>query len=263
MNALVTGVSAAGGFVLGDGIEILVDRLGERRPLDRPWWRCPVCEAPAHRPRPRPRRPCPRRDVGDARRAAATGPHPLRPAVLAVVSAAVLGAFAARFGADVVLAAYAVFGLSMVAISAVDLERYIIPNRIIYPTLALLIPLLVVASAVDHRWGSLGRAAIAGAVAFTRLLRPPRDRPRGAWVSVTCAWPESSAWPSAGSARPRLRGLLRRLRPRRRHRDRHHRRHRRGPQDQDPLRALPGRRRRHVHRLGQPPRPTRCSTVAV
>jgi leader peptidase (prepilin peptidase)/N-methyltransferase len=83
-----------------------------------------------------------------------------------VVSAVVLGAFAARLGADVVLAAYAVFGLSMVAISAVDLERYIIPNYIVYPTLALLIPLLVVASAVDHRWGSLGRAAACGAIAF-------------------------------------------------------------------------------------------------
>jgi leader peptidase (prepilin peptidase)/N-methyltransferase len=82
------------------------------------------------------------------------------------VSAAVLGAFAARFGADVVLAAYAVFGLSMVAISAVDLERYIIPNHIVYPTLALLIPLFVLASAVDHRWDALGKAAACGAFAF-------------------------------------------------------------------------------------------------
>jgi leader peptidase (prepilin peptidase)/N-methyltransferase len=165
MDALVTGVSAAGGFVLGDGIEILVDRLGERRPLDRPWWRCPSCDAPATGLGLVPvarvlvrRRGCP--GCGEV------VTRPLRPALLAVVSAVVLGAFAARIGADVVLAAYAVFGLSMVAISAVDLERYIIPNRIVYPTLALLIPLFVVASAVDHRWGSLGRAAIAGAVAF-------------------------------------------------------------------------------------------------
>ncbi len=166
MDALVTGVSAAGGFVLGDGLEILVERLGERRPLDRPWWRCGACQQPATGLALVPvvrvlarRRGCPSCSV--------RGPYPRRPAVLALVGAAVLGAFGARFGADVVLAAYAVFGLSMVAISAVDLERYIIPNRIIYPTLALLIPLLVLASAVDHRWGSLGRAAICGAVAFS------------------------------------------------------------------------------------------------
>jgi leader peptidase (prepilin peptidase)/N-methyltransferase len=59
-----------------------------------------------------------------------------------------------------------VFGLSMVAISAVDLDRWIIPNHIVYPTLAVLIPLFVLSSAVDHQWGSLGRAAICGAVAF-------------------------------------------------------------------------------------------------
>jgi leader peptidase (prepilin peptidase) / N-methyltransferase len=165
MDALVTGVSAAGGFVLGDSLEILVDRLGERRPIDRPWWRCEACQAPASGLGLVPvirvvarRRGCPSCQV--------RGGHPLRPAVLAVVSAVVLGLFAAHFGADIVLAPYAVFGLSMVAISAVDLERWIIPNRIIYPTLALLIPLFALSSAVDHRWESLGKAAICGALAF-------------------------------------------------------------------------------------------------
>jgi leader peptidase (prepilin peptidase)/N-methyltransferase len=178
MSALVTGVSAAGGFVLGDGLEILVERLGERRPVDRPWWRCPQCQAPATGlglvPGARVlvrRRGCPACSVRVA--------HPLRPLVLAVVSALVLGGFAAHFGADVVLAPYAVFGLSMVAISAVDLERYIIPNRIIYPTLALMIPLFVLASAVDHRWDSLGRAAICGAVAFSGFFVLHVAVPRG------------------------------------------------------------------------------------
>jgi leader peptidase (prepilin peptidase) / N-methyltransferase len=178
VDALVTGVSAAGGFVLGDAVEVLVERLGERRPLDRPWWRCPACQTPAT-------------GVGlipvvrvVARRRGCRGcgvrpSHPVRPAVLAVVCAAVLGAFAARLGADVVLAAFAVLGVALVAISAVDLERFIIPNRIIYPTLALLVPLLVVASAVDHRWGSLARAAIAGGVAFCGFFALHLAVPRG------------------------------------------------------------------------------------
>jgi leader peptidase (prepilin peptidase) / N-methyltransferase len=169
VDALVTAVSAVGGLVLGDELEIVVDRLGQRQSLARPWWRCETCQAPARGLGLVPvARVVVRR--GGCPSCAAPVSHPLRPAVLAVVSALVLGGFAAHFGADVVLAAYAVFGLSMVAISAVDLERYIIPNHIIYPTLALLIPLFVVASAVDHRWGSLGRAAIAGAVAFIGFL---------------------------------------------------------------------------------------------
>ncbi len=178
MNALVTGVSAAGGLVLGDGIEILVHRLGERRPLDRPWWRCEVCEAP---PTGVGRVPVVR--IASRRRGCLSCGAPVkqwaRPAVLGAVSALVLAGFAARFGADVVLAAYAVFGLSMVAVSAVDFERWIIPNRIVYPTLALLLPLFVVASAVDHRWGSLGRAAASAAIAFAGFYVLHVAVPRG------------------------------------------------------------------------------------
>ena len=169
MDALVTGVSAAGGVILGDGLDVLVERLGSRRPVDRPWWRCASCGqgatglglVPVVRVLAR-REPC-----GSCGQVAE---HPGRPAVLAVVSGAVLGGFAVRFGADVALAAFAVFGLSLVAVSAVDLKRQIIPNRIIYPTLALLVPLLVLASAVDHQWGSLARAAIGGAASFVAFF---------------------------------------------------------------------------------------------
>ena len=178
MNALVTGVSAAGGLVLGDALEVLVERTGARRSLERPWWGCPTCgNAPAPgglvpvvRAKVR-RRPCPG--------CGAQTDHPARPAALAVAGAGVLGAFSVRIGADVSLAAYAVLGLALVAISAVDLERQIIPNRLVYPTLALMAPLLVVASAVDDRWGALGRAAIGGAGAFAAFYAIHVAVPRG------------------------------------------------------------------------------------
>jgi leader peptidase (prepilin peptidase)/N-methyltransferase len=105
--------------------------------------------------------------------------HRWRPAVLAVVSAVVLGSMAARIGADIALAPFAVWGLSLVAISAVDLERQIIPNRLVYPTLALVIPLLVLSSAVDDRWGALTRAAIAGFGAFATFYAIHVAVPRG------------------------------------------------------------------------------------
>ncbi len=63
--------------------------------------------------------------------------------------------------------------------SAVDLERFIIPNRLVYPTVFTVAPLLVVASAVDHRWGSLGRAAIAGALALAAFFAVHLAVPRG------------------------------------------------------------------------------------
>jgi leader peptidase (prepilin peptidase)/N-methyltransferase len=178
MHALVTGVSAGAGLLLGGELEIVVERLGERRPFDRPWWRCPSCATPY-----RGRGLVPvvnslflRRGCRSCRERVS---HPWRPVVLGVVTAVVLGGFAARLGDDVVLAAYAVFGLSLVAMSAVDLERQIIPNRLIYSTLALMVPLFVVAAAVDDRWGSLGRAAIAGAAAFVAFLAVHLAVPRG------------------------------------------------------------------------------------
>ncbi len=178
MHALVTGVSAGAGLLLGGELEIVVERLGERRPFDRPWWRCPSCATPY-----RGQGLVPvvnslflRRGCRSCRERVA---RPWRPALLGAVSAVVLGAFAARFGDDVVLAAYAVLGLSLVAMSAVDLERQIIPNRLVYGTLALLVPLFVLASAVDDRWGSLARAAIAGAVAFVGFLVVHLAVPRG------------------------------------------------------------------------------------
>ncbi len=105
--------------------------------------------------------------------------HPWRPAVLGVVSAVVLGAFAARIGDDIVLAAYVVFGLSMVAMSAVDFERQIIPNRLVYSTLVVMVPLFVLSSIVDDRWVSLERAAIGGAAAFVAFLIVHLVVPRG------------------------------------------------------------------------------------
>ncbi len=177
MDALVTGVSAAGGLLIGDRLELVVERVGARRSLERPWWTCPRCERPLGMAGAVPlvstmvRLHCPHCGEG--------APHAIRPLLLGIVSAAVLGGFAWRLGADAVLAPFALLGLGLVAMSAVDLERYIIPNRILYPTVALVAPLLVVASAVDSRWGSLGRAAIAAAVAFVAFLAVHLAVPHG------------------------------------------------------------------------------------
>jgi leader peptidase (prepilin peptidase) / N-methyltransferase len=178
MDALVTGVSAAGGLLLGDELEVLVERLGAHRPLDRPLWRCPSCSAPDRGWRLVPLvrsfvTPVACASCGQAR------PHRWRPLVLGVSSAAVLGGFAARIGADAALAAFAVLGLSLVALSAVDLERQIIPNRLLYPTLAVVTVLLVLASAADHRWQRLEWAAIAGSVAFAAFFVVHVAVPRG------------------------------------------------------------------------------------
>jgi leader peptidase (prepilin peptidase)/N-methyltransferase len=94
------------------------------------------------------------------------GVVPARTAIAAVATGALFGAAAAHFGRDLVLAPYCVFLALLVVVSVTDLTHRLVPRRLIYGALALIVPLLVATSAVDHTWHSLIGALIAGAVAF-------------------------------------------------------------------------------------------------
>jgi leader peptidase (prepilin peptidase)/N-methyltransferase len=94
------------------------------------------------------------------------GPSAARTVVAAIVTGALFGLAANHFGADLVLAPFCVlFGL-LVVVAVTDLSHRLVPRRLIYASLVLIIPLLVATSAVDHQWQHLSGAAIAGAVAF-------------------------------------------------------------------------------------------------
>jgi leader peptidase (prepilin peptidase) / N-methyltransferase len=99
-----------------------------------------------------------------------------------LISAAVallFGASGLRFGADWALPAYLVLAASLLVVSVIDLEHYVIPNRIIYPTLGLSLPVLTIAAALDHRWDDLLHALVGGAAAWTVLLLVHLVSPRG------------------------------------------------------------------------------------
>ena len=178
MDALVTAVTAAGGLVVGDQLEIVVERLGAHADLRRPWWACPSCQAPAGAAALVPVVRVVARHRG-CRSCGTPVAHPLRPAILALVSAVVMGGFAARLGADPVLPAFVVLAAALVAVSAVDLERLIIPNRILYPAAGAITALLLVGAVADDRWGSMARAAIAAVAAFAAFFVVHAVAPRG------------------------------------------------------------------------------------
>ena len=83
-----------------------------------------------------------------------------------LLTGVLFAAVGARFSHSWALPAYLVLTGALVALSAIDLEHYILPNRILYPADAAVIVLLAVASAAEHDWGALGRARIAGAISF-------------------------------------------------------------------------------------------------
>ncbi len=71
-----------------------------------------------------------------------------------------------RFGAAWVLPAFLVFVAGLVAVSVTDIEHFLIPKRIIYPTLFVAGPLLIVGAVLGGAWRDLERAGVGGVVAF-------------------------------------------------------------------------------------------------
>jgi leader peptidase (prepilin peptidase)/N-methyltransferase len=104
---------------------------------------------------------------------------PARYPVVEVTTAAVFAALGARFSDSWALPAYLVFGAALVAVAVIDLEHYLIPNRIVYPAGAASGALLVLAAAVDDTWGALARAVAGGAGAFTFFFVLHLVSPRG------------------------------------------------------------------------------------
>lgn len=178
VDVLVVSLATAGGLVLGDQLEVVVTRGGAHRDLSRPWWVCHGCGQPLawHASIPlvgiRSRR---------RRCSACTAPaeHRVRPAVLAVLCALAMGAFAARIGPHPELAAYLVLAPALVALGAVDLERLILPNRILYPAATAVAGLLTLSAGIEGTWGPLLGAVFGALVSFAAFFAIHLASPRG------------------------------------------------------------------------------------
>lgn len=94
------------------------------------------------------------------------GPAPVRTIAAAVITGALFALAADHFGRNLVLAPFCVFFATVVAVSMTDLTHRLVPRRLLYAALALIVPLLVATAGVDDTWHSLTGAVIAGVVSF-------------------------------------------------------------------------------------------------
>lgn len=147
MTALVTAVCAVIGIPTGMFLNVVIARVPDKEPL---------------RPALPPRRPASAVEWW-----------------VVVGTAALFAAMGARFGADWALPAYLVLTASLLAIAVIDLKLYIVPNRIVYPTLAVSIPLLVGAALLQHHPAAIRSAAIGSLAAWFFLLVVHLIQPRG------------------------------------------------------------------------------------
>ena len=88
-------------------------------------------------------------------------------------------AVGARFGADWALPAFLLFSASLIALSAIDLEHFRLPNRILIATTVAGLPLLLLAAVADDRWHDLRDGLIGGLAGLGLLLAIHLVSPRG------------------------------------------------------------------------------------
>lgn len=161
------------GIPVGAFLNVVIDRVPDRSPLRGPR------DGEASRPG----------EVGGIPfqswllRRGRAGPRgaslPPRWLLVELVTAALFGVVAWRFGDDLAVVPLLVLAASLVAVSVIDLQLLRIPDRVTFPTLAVSLP-LVVAVSLHHGTADEIRGALVGALAyFVLLLVPHLVYPRG------------------------------------------------------------------------------------
>src|SRR4051812_9438472 len=96
-----------------------------------------------------------------------------------LLTGVVFGLVGLHFGADWALPAFLVFAGSLIALSAIDLEHYRLPNRILLATTYMGLPLLFAAAGLEHEWHAARDAVVGGIVGLALLLAVHLVSPRG------------------------------------------------------------------------------------
>ena len=167
MRALGAAALAVLGFAAGALVNLLVDRVPSKRSLRPLSGGCRACapvddaDGPAVGAVLWP--------VGRRCRVCGRARSPRYP-VAQLLTAVAFAAVGLRFGADWAVPAYLVFFTSLLAVSLIDLELNIIPNRIVYPTIWLSLPLLALAAVAEGELDRLGWALVGAAAAWAVLL---------------------------------------------------------------------------------------------
>jgi leader peptidase (prepilin peptidase)/N-methyltransferase len=167
MQGVLSIVSAVFGLAVGSFLNVVIWRVPRKVSVVRPGSHCPACEAPI---RPSDNLPVISwlRLSGRCRHCQA--PIPLRYPVVEVGCAGLFAAAAWRFGGSWELPAYLLLFAALLAVTVIDLEHYIIPNRLLLPVTAGAVPLLALAAVGEGMGEAFLRALLGGLAVFAFLF---------------------------------------------------------------------------------------------
>jgi leader peptidase (prepilin peptidase)/N-methyltransferase len=163
MTSVLIAASAAFGLTVGSFLNVVVYRVPVGASVVQPRSACPGCGAEI----------LARDNVpvlswlllrGRCRQCAVR--ISIRYPAIEALTGILFAAAALRFGWSWTLPATAVFFAGLVALAAVDLERYLLPKKIVYPTGFTTAAFLVAGAASSGSWRRLGVAVACGAGAF-------------------------------------------------------------------------------------------------
>ena len=149
MTALLVLLCAVLGLAVGSFLNVVIYRVPRKESVVRPRSHCPSCDTQLRETDNVPvvswlvlRGRC--RTCGE--------PISVRYPLVELATGVLFAGAALRFGFDWPLPAFLLFLAALLALALIDLEHYLLPNRIIYPTLYASAPLLVGAAAFGHYW---------------------------------------------------------------------------------------------------------------
>ena len=164
-TALLLSILAVAGLTLGSFLNTLIVRVPSGDPVLRPGSRCPRCEAPLAAA-----------DIVPVvswvrlrgRCRACREPIPVGYPLVEVASAALWVIAGLRFGASWETVPFALFFSVLLALSVIDLELYILPNKITYPSVLIsAIALVALSYVATDDPGRAIRGALIGGIGYS------------------------------------------------------------------------------------------------
>jgi leader peptidase (prepilin peptidase) / N-methyltransferase len=173
VNAADAALVAAPGLAVGSFLNVVASRLPVGRSVSRPRSACPHCETPI---RSRDNVPVVSYLLLRGRCRDCRAPIGWRYPAVELGTAVLVAACAADFGLTLRALAAAIFCAALVAISATDLERRIVPNRVVLPATVVVLALQLAARpSIEWPVAGLGAASFL----FLAALAYPRGMGMG------------------------------------------------------------------------------------
>lgn len=173
---LLAAVAAAFGLLVGSFLNVVIHRVPLRLSVVSPRSACPGCGTTLAE---RDNVPVVSWLVLRGRCRTCGMRISVRYPLVELVSAALFAAAAVRLGADWALPAFCLFFAALLAVSLIDLEHFIVPNRIVFPMLAISVPLLAAAALLEGESGPMITAVVGALLASNGLLVINLISPRG------------------------------------------------------------------------------------